>query len=98
MNQVTFVGRIANEIETIEKEGEKGVNVIVAINRPFRNKEGIYETDLIPTVICEKLAENLSNSKKGDLIGIKGHLERIGNEELKVVAERVMVLAKTNTD
>ena len=48
MNQAIFVGRIVAEpsLETTEA-GATVSNITVAVPRPYKNEEGVYETDLL---------------------------------------------------
>ena len=95
INTVILTGRLVSDPELIEnlETGKKGCIITVAVNRQYKNLEGIYETDFIKCVIWNPMADNVKEyCLKGDLIGIKGRLECL-NEELKVVAEKITFLA-----
>ena len=51
MNTVMLVGRLAQEpeVRTTEK-GKEIVRISLAVNRGFKNPDGIYETDFIAKV------------------------------------------------
>ena len=103
MNSLMLVGRLAKEPEIKELEsGKKVSNITLAINRNFKNADGIYETDFVDCVIWDGIANNVSEyCKKGDLIGIKGRLQTslYENKEGKtlknidVIAERIDFLS-----
>lgn len=112
MNNVVLVGRLASEpnISTTEN-GKKVVTVNIAVNRNYKNSEGIYETDFIRCVLWNAIASNTSEyCKIGDVIGIKGRIQTSNyvddkNEKhyiTEVVAEKVTFLSSTtekeNTD
>lgn len=94
MNQVSLVGRIVKK-PTIEinKKGEKRTTIIIAINRFFKNEEGMYETDFIPCVLYSKVAENTCEyCRRGDIIAVKGRLQ-IDENKLEVIGERVTFIS-----
>ena len=103
LNQIVLVGRIANEVELKELEsGKKVANITIACPRPFKNEEGIYDTDFIDCTLWEAVAQNTSEyCKKGDLIGIKGRVQtrNIMNEDgtktkvQEIIAEKVTFLS-----
>ena len=48
LNQVILVGRLTAIPEIIEIEGSKKVTtVILAVNRNFKNADGLYDTDFM---------------------------------------------------
>ena len=93
-NQIMLIGRLVSDPEINETENGKVTDIVLAIRRYFKNKEGIYETDFIPvrlyTGIAEKTCEYCS---KGDLIAVKGRVERLSGEDLKIIADKVSFLA-----
>ncbi len=76
MNVFSIVGKI--ETLPILKETPKGTKtceVLLQVERPFANSEGIYETDHIQIEVWRGLAETLcSISKEDDLIAVKGRV------------------------
>ena len=59
INQVTLVGRLTKDPELrYTAEGKAVSNVTIAVNRPFRNKEGEYEADFVQCTLWKKTAEN----------------------------------------
>lgn len=107
MNQVVLVGRMTSNPNVIETENGKKYTVInLAVQRAFKNQDGIYETDFIRCILWNGIASNTCEfCKIGDVIGIKGRLQnRIyenSNEETQyiteVIAERVTFLSSNKT-
>ena len=107
MNQVVLVGRMTSNPNVIETENGKKYTVInLAVQRAFKNQDGIYETDFIRCILWNGIASNTCEfCKIGDVIGIKGRLQnRIydnNNEETQyiteVIAERVTFLSSNKT-
>ena len=95
LNQVVMVGRlVSNPIVEENENGRKVCNITLAVNRSFKNAEGIYETDFIKCILWNGIAENtVEYCNKGDLISVKGRLQCLGGSELQVVAEKVTLLA-----
>lgn len=107
MNQLVLVGRIVNDVEVIGNDRKKYI-VTLAVQRNFKNMDGIFETDFIPCILWNTVGEStLEYCGKGDIIGIKGRLQTrtIENEdgtksrEMEVIAEKVTFLsARKNFD
>ena len=70
MNQLNLYGRMAADPEIRVTESEKTVATFrIAVNRPFKNKEGKYDADFFPCVAFGKSAEFIGNNfQKGDRI------------------------------
>ena len=91
MNIVTLVGRVAQEIE-LKEEDKKIAVVTLAINRCFKNSDGVYETDFIPCILWNSIASNVADyCHKGDTIAVKGRLESTDGN-IKIIAEKVTFL------
>lgn len=104
-NVVFLIGRITKDIELrATKNGINTANINIAVNREFKNNEGVYETDFINVTTYKHIAEMVSEyCKKGDLIGIQGRIQmRIYEKEDKkvyiqeIIADKVSFLASTN--
>lgn len=95
LNQVVLVGRLTKNVELEESEGGKKFTVMqIAIPRSFKNADGEYDADFIDCLLWNVIAENtVEYCKKGDIVGVKGRLERLNNEKLRVVAEKVTFLS-----
>lgn len=97
-NLVTLIGRLVDKPIVEENEnGRKVSTVTLAIPRNFRNEEGVYDTDFIECTLWGQIAESVNEyCEKGDLIAIKGRLQRLSGNALQVVAEKVSFLATGN--
>lgn len=108
LNQVVLVGRLTENPTIIETEsGKKYTAINLAVQRAFKNSDGIYETDFIRCILWNGVAANTSEfCQTGDILGIKGRLQNRSYEtetkEIKyiteVVAERVTFLSSGNKD
>ena len=91
MNQIILVGRISN-IQKLDKQ----VILTLAITRPYKNTDtSMYDTDFIPTILYNTLAQNtLEYTKIGDIVGIKGRIEKTTPiDDLHIIAEKVTFLS-----
>lgn len=103
MNNVILVGRLTGEPEINSIDDNKKITtVILAVNRNFKNSEGIYETDFIRCVLWNSIAASTTEfCHTGDVLGVKGRLQtsRYEDENKKthyitdVIAERVTFLS-----
>lgn len=95
LNQIVLVGRLVEKPIIEETESEKKVATItLAVQRSFKNGNGEYDTDFIPCTLWNNIADNTAEyCNKGDLVGIKGRIQRLSNNELQVVAEKVTFLS-----
>lgn len=102
MNSVTIVGRLTKEPELTELEsGKKVLNMLLAVQRQFKNENGEYETDFIDCVLWDGIAINTSEyCKKGDLVGVRGRLateyyetDDKTHKKTNVIAEKITFLA-----
>lgn len=94
LNQVVFVGRIVKVNKVLSSDNVyKYSNVVVAVNRNFKNEDGEYDTDFISCRLYNSIATSVHEyCKKGDLIGVKGRLQT-ENNRLYVIGERVSFLS-----
>ena len=77
MNKVFLIGRITKDLEL--KTTPSGVSTTtfsVAVNRNFKNKEGVIEADFFNIVAWRRQAENVSKyCTKGSQICVEGRLQ-----------------------
>ena len=97
LNQVVLVGRVIEDIELkVNNNDNIYTNLNIAVPRPYINKEGVHETDVISVTIYGEIAKQVSKySKKGDIVGVKGRLNTSKNDEKKelfIVAEKITFL------
>lgn len=94
LNQLVLVGRLVSDPEINETENGKVADIVLAVPRSYKNKEGVYDTDFIPVRLYTGIAEKTTEyCKKGDLVGVKGRVARLSGEDLKLVADRVTFLS-----
>lgn len=103
LNQVVLVGRLTDKPTVVEAEnGKKYTTIVLAVQRSFKNADGIYETDFFRCILWNGIAANTSEyCNTGDTIGIKGRLQnRVYETEDKgkkyiteIIAEKVTFLA-----
>ena len=88
LNQIVLVGRLVEKPIVEENEnGRKVSTITLAVSRSFKNSEGVYDTDFIPVTLWNTVAESTAEyCKKGDLVGVKGRLQRLEGNSLQVVA------------
>ena len=107
LNQVVLVGRLTDDLEVITKEnGKKVTTMNLAVQRSFKNSEGIYETDFIRCILWNAVAQSTSEyCKKGDIIGVKGRLQVTIYDDsegkkkyiTEVIAEKVTFLSSKSS-
>lgn len=96
LNTICLVGRIAGDLEVVEREGEEKLTALtIAVPRSYKNTDGIYETDFIPCSTYGHISERVAEyCTKGDLVGIKGRIQ-IRDSKIELVAEKVTFLPST---
>lgn len=107
LNQVVLVGRLTDDLEVTETEkGKKVTTLVLAVQRTFKNSDGIYEADFIRCILWNAVAASTSEyCKKGDIVGIKGRLQvssyedKDGNKKYTtdVIAEKVTFLSSKSS-
>ena len=76
MNNVYLVGRLTKNPEIEVFETGKLTRISLAVNRPFRNADGIYETDYITCTVWNAIADRVCEyCKKGDMISVKARIQ-----------------------
>lgn len=79
MNRVELVGRITSEPELRYSTGENATATCrfnVAVQRSYKNKDGVYEADFPSCVAFRSQAEFISKYfHKGDPIEVTGHIQ-----------------------
>lgn len=91
MNNLVILGRLVSN--PIMEKGKNVCKITLAVNRDFKNEEGVYETDFIPCILYKTIGQTTAEyCEKGDLIGIKGKLQTMDGK-LVVVAEKVSFLS-----
>ncbi len=94
-NLVYLIGRLTEDPEMREyEENKKVLTINLAVQRSFKNENGIYDTDFIRCILWNGIASRTSEyCHKGDLIGIKGRLQTRKYEkdqEVKYITEVIV--------
>lgn len=106
-NVVFLIGRLVSDPEIKKSENEKKYTTItLAVQRPYKNTDGLYESDFIRCKLWNGIATNVEEyCHKGDLIGVKGKIQIRSyeeNEETKyvteIIADKVSFLSSKKTD
>lgn len=100
LNNVILVGRLTSNPEMVEVEGNKKVtSVILAVNRNYKNVDGLYDTDFIRCIFWNNIAAAATEyCRIGDVVGVKGRLQSSKYEdENKVLHYNVDVVAEKIT-
>ena len=106
LNQVVLVGRLTQDPELIESNsGKKVSSITLAVQRTYKNSEGIYEADFIRCILWDAIAANTKDyCHKGDVVGVKGRIQTQSYEDKEgirkyrtdVIAEKVTFLSSNN--
>lgn len=77
LNQVVIVGKVVRMPEIKETAaGIKLAEMLVEVDRNFKNSQGEYETDQIQCTLWRGVAESaIEQCTVGSLVGIKGRLQ-----------------------
>jgi single-strand DNA-binding protein len=104
MNKVVLLGRLTKEPDArYTNTGKAVTSITLAVNRPYKTKDGKQEADFIPVVIWDKAAELVGNStKKGHRLLVEGRINtrnydnKEGNKVYvtEVIADRVEFIEK----
>lgn len=91
MNEFNIIGRLTDDpkIRVLEN-GDKVVNVTLAVDRGYKDKTGNKKTDFLDFALWNNRAENLCKiSKKGSLVQFKGYfvtkIEKNEDKSLKKI-------------
>ena len=108
MNNFFGVGRLVADPEVKESEnGKKYSNFTIAVQRSYKNADGVYDADFVDVVAFGPMAETTSEyCKKGDIIGIKGRVETSSYENedgekkksTQIVADRISFISSKAKD
>jgi single-strand DNA-binding protein len=95
-NTITLIGRLTQDPETNE---ENYTYINLAVQRSYRNEDGIFETDFFKCLICNNVAlSKLEYCQKGDLIVISGRLENLVLEDVhgKIRRDNIIKVDRLN--
>lgn len=87
MNQCVLVGRLQGNIIT-----ENSNHYIkLAVTRPFKNVDGIYENDIIKCSLNDMSSNFKDMIEDNSVLGIKGRIQVVDNVQT-IVADKVTFL------
>lgn len=101
-NMIYLIGRLTEEPEVKKyDENRSRLSINLAVQRSFKNEDGLYDTDFIRCILWNGIASHTSEyCHKGDLVGVKGRLQTRRYEEdnetkyiTEVIVEKVSFLA-----
>lgn len=104
LNQVVLVGRLTSNPEIITTEnGKKMTSITVAVQRSYKNMDGLYETDFIRCILWNGVAASTHEyCRSGDVVGVKGRLQTRSYEKddekkfiMEVIADKVTFLSSS---
>ena len=96
LNQIVLVGRIVSIVMQDDDKGNRGV-VTISVPASVKDENGEYPVDKIEIEMFDNIAKNTAEyCKKGDVIGVKGRIQRRNDEQMKVVAEKVTFLTASS--
>lgn len=94
LNQVIIIGRLRKVIDLGENKG--GI-ITIENSRPFKNADGIYESDFIDVRIFDGVKNSMIEYvKENDLIGIRGRVqvrEVDGNNIIEIVSDKITFMS-----
>lgn len=102
LNIILLIGRLVSDVEIRETANGKVATITLAVNRDFKNSDGVYETDFIPVTLWEGFADYAKSiAKKGTLVSLKGRIavyKRQRDDQMtyvtEIVGEKMMVIAQ----
>lgn len=105
INRVVLVGRLTKN-PNFNEDNVANARFTLAVNRPFKNKNGEQEADFINVVAFRRQAENVNNYlSKGQLAGVDGRIQTRSYEKdgqrvyvTEVVADSVQFLEPKNSN
>ena len=91
-NVVFLIGRLTSDPEIKNTETDKKHSIItIAVQRDFKNADGIYECDFVRCNLWTGIATQVAEyCHKGDLVGVKGRIQNRSyedNDEVKYITE-----------
>ena len=103
-NTVMLIGRLTANPEITKADDKKDVcHVTLAVQRAYKNSDGVYEADFIRCTLWDQVALRVKEyCQKGDLVSVRGQLKtstyEVNGEKkysTEVVVERLAFLSST---
>ena len=107
LNQVVLVGRFTQDVETrVLDDGRKVSTIFLAVQRPFKNVDGQYDTDFLKCSVWEGLSTMIeSYCQKGTMVALKGRVQSYKKDfndtnvtMMEVIAERISYIKDAKED
>ena len=90
LNQIVIVGKIKEMPRLTDESGLHFAEMLVEVQRSYRNSNDEYESDCFKVILWRGIAEiTLEHYQVGTTVGIKGRLEAYKENLGQIVAERV---------
>ena len=96
LNNIILVGRVTQQPTPVTK------TLKIATQRSYKNPNtDTYDTDFFNITLSNDILETAINYlKKGDMVGVKGHLETTSNyltneKEIKIICDRLTFLSQS---
>ena len=106
MNKVVLIGRLTKDPELrTTPNGISNASFSLAVNRNFKNKEGVIEPDFFNVIVWRRQAENVSKyCSKGTQVCVEGRLQSRSYDAqdgtkryvTEVIADSVEFLSRPN--
>lgn len=105
-NMVMLIGRLTDEPEVKKNDNKDYCHLTLAVQRAFKNSDGIYEADFVRCTLWDKLASRLNEyCHKGDLISVRGQLRTstydVDGEKrysTQVIVDKLVFLSSKNKE
>lgn len=107
MNKVVLIGRLTRDPELrTTPSGVSAANFSIAVNRNYKNKDGVIEADFFNVTAWRRQAENISKyCMKGSQVCVEGRLQNRTYEAqdgtkryvTDVIADNVEFLSRPNS-
>lgn len=107
MNKVCLTGRLTKNIELRYTQSNIEVTQFtLAVTRKYKNQNGEYDSDFINCIAYRNTAKLLNDYvKKGDLLGIEGHIQTRNYEDkdgkriyvTEIIVENIDFLQSNNS-
>ena len=93
-----LIGRLTDDPKINKKDDKQEVSITLAVQRDYKNVEGIYETDYVPCILWNNIANQTNEyCRKGDLVAIRGKVRTAENKTIEIIVEKISFLATNKT-
>ncbi len=103
MNQILVVGTVSSDYKIIYKDDKtknKLIKFTLKVQKPYKNKEGIYDFDYINIKVWDKILQDVEEMLSYDqILGIKGRINSnpfINKDGIKIYLNDILAENVTN--